>query len=116
MQELDKFGFKINVIPNGLEIYISLNINNKLVLVNGFQFLSSALDSLVKNLYKDDFKYLKSGIRFIKQKGFYPYEYMGGVKTLQEKLPNKEKFYTLLRVIKSVIKSMNIGITLKGLG
>ena len=116
MQELNKFDFTINVIPNGLEKYISLNINNKLVFVKGFQFLSSALDSLVKNLYKDDFKYLKSGIRFIKQKRFYPYEYMGGFKRFKEELPNKEKFYTSLRVIKSVIKSMNIGITLKGLG
>ena len=68
MQQLDKFGFKINVIPNGLEKYISLKVNNKLVFINGFQLLSSALDRLVKNLYKDDFKYLKSGIRFIKQK------------------------------------------------
>ena len=116
MQQLDKFGFKINVIPNGLEKYISLKVNNKLVFINGFQLLSSALDRLVKNLYKDDFKYLKSGIRFIKQKGFYPYEYMGGVKRLKEKLPSKKKFYTSLRVIKSVIKSMNIGTTLKGLG
>ena len=64
MQELDKFGFTINVIPNGLEKYISLKINNKLLFINGFQLLSSALDRLVKNLYKDDFKYLKSGIRF----------------------------------------------------
>ena len=64
MQELDKFGFTINVIPNGLEKYISLKVNNKLLFINGFQLLSSALDRLVKNLYKDDFKYLKSGIRF----------------------------------------------------
>ena len=64
MQELNKFGFTINVIPNGLEKYISLNINNKLLFINCFQFLSSALDRLVKNLYKNDFKYLKSGIRF----------------------------------------------------
>ena len=41
---------------------------------------------------------------------------MGGIKRFKEELPNKEKFYTSLRVIKSVIKSMNIGITLKGLG
>ena len=35
------------------------NINNKLIFVDSFQFLSSSLDNLVKNLDKDDFKYLK---------------------------------------------------------
>ena len=30
MQELGKFSFKINVIPNGLEKYMSFTINNKL--------------------------------------------------------------------------------------
>ena len=55
MQELGKFNFKINVIPSGLEIYMSFN---KLHFIDSFQFLSSSLDSLVKKLGKDDFKYL----------------------------------------------------------
>ena len=58
MQELDKFNLKLNVIPNGLEKYMSFSINNKLSFIDSFQFLSSSLDSLVKNLAKDDFKYL----------------------------------------------------------
>ena len=58
MQELIKFKFKINVIPNGLEKYMSFNINSKLIFIDNFQFLNSSLDSLVKNLGKDDFKYL----------------------------------------------------------
>ena len=58
MQELGKFNLKINVIPNGLEKYMSFSINNKLSFIDSFQFLSSSLDSLVKNLAKDDFKYL----------------------------------------------------------
>ena len=53
MQELDKFNFKINVITNGLEKYISFTIINKLSFIENFQFLSSSLDSLVKNLNKD---------------------------------------------------------------
>ena len=36
----------------------SFNINNKLVFIDSFQFLSSSLDNLVKNLGKDDFKIL----------------------------------------------------------
>ena len=58
MQELGKLNLKLNVIPNGLEKYMSFSINNKLSFIDNLQFLSSSLDSLVKNLAKDDFKYL----------------------------------------------------------
>ena len=58
MQELGKFNLKINVIANGLEKYMSFTIYNNLRFINSFQFLSSSLDSLVKNLSKDDSKYL----------------------------------------------------------
>ena len=57
MQELGKFTLKINVIPNGLEKYMSFSINNKLSFVDSFRFLNSSLDSLVKTLAKYDFKY-----------------------------------------------------------
>ena len=57
MQELGKSSLKINVIPHGLEKYMSFTINNKLSFIDSFQFLSSSLDSLGKNLSKDDFKY-----------------------------------------------------------
>ena len=49
LQRLSKSNPKINVIPNGLEKYMSLNINNELSLTDSFQFLGSSLDSLVKN-------------------------------------------------------------------
>ena len=80
MQELGKFDFKVNIIPNRLEKYMSFNINNKLHFIDSFQFISSSLDSLVKNLGKDDFKYLNQKfdndvLDLLKQKGFYPYEY-----------------------------------------
>ena len=58
MQELGKFNLKISVMPNGLEKYMSFTINNKLGFIDSFQFLSSSLDSLAKNLNKDDFKCL----------------------------------------------------------
>ena len=58
MQELVRFNLKKNVIPNGLEKYMSFSINNKLNFIDSFQFLSSSLDSLVKNLNKGYFKYL----------------------------------------------------------
>ena len=57
IQELDKFNNTKNVIPSGLEKYVTFTINNKLIFIGSFQFLNSSLDSLVKNLGKDDFKY-----------------------------------------------------------
>ena len=54
MQELDKFNLKIQAIPNGLEKYMSFTINDKLGFFGSFQFLSSALDSLDKNLSKNE--------------------------------------------------------------
>ena len=50
MQELGKLDFKINIITNGLEKYMSFNINNKSVFLDNFQILSSSLNSLTKNL------------------------------------------------------------------
>ena len=58
MQGTGKCNFKINLISNGLEKYMSFNMSNNLIFRDSFQFLSSLLDSLVKNLFKDDFKYL----------------------------------------------------------
>ena len=58
IQEVGKLNLKINVIPDVLEKYMSFSINNKFNFINSFQFLRLSLDSLVKNLNKDDFKYL----------------------------------------------------------
>ena len=81
MQELSKFDFKINVILNGLEKCMSFNINNELIFIDSFHFLSSSLDSSVKNFSKNGFKYLSQEFNgnvsdLVKQKGFYPYECM----------------------------------------
>ena len=54
MQELGKFNVKLNVIPNGLEKYASFTINNKLSVIDRFQFLSSSLGSLDKTWNKGD--------------------------------------------------------------
>ena len=80
MQELGKFDLKINFTQNGLEKYMSFSMNNMLGFIDSFQFLSSSLDCLVKNLGKVDFKYLSQEfdntvLDLVWQKGFYPYEY-----------------------------------------
>ena len=67
----------------------SFSINNKLGLIDTFQFLSSALYSFVKNLTKDDFKYSSQELDnnvldLVKQKGLCPYEYMTDFKNLHD--------------------------------
>ena len=98
MQELSKFNCKINVIPNGLEKHIRFNINTKLNFIDNLQSLSSSLDTLIKSLGKDDFKYLSQEfdihlLDLVKQKGLCPYEYMIDYEKFKEELPSKEKFY-----------------------
>ena len=65
--------------------------------------MNSNLDSLVKNLSENDFKYLSeefSGnlLKLVKEKGVYPYEYMNSFKKFSEnKLPDKCKFISSLK-------------------
>ena len=87
MQDLGKLNFKISVIPNGLEKNMNFSTNNKLSFIDNFQFLSSSLDKLVKNLGKDGFKYLTQEcdskvLDLVKQKRFYPYEYISESKKI----------------------------------
>ena len=101
MQGLGKFNLKINVIPNRLEKYMNFSINNKLIFIDRFQFLSSSLDSLVKNLSKDDFKYMSQEfdnnvLDLVKRERFYLYWCMSDFEKFKEKLRCKEKFYSLL--------------------
>ena len=50
---------------------------------------------------KDDFKYLSQEfdsdvLDLVKQKGFYPYEYMSDFEKFKERLPTKKQFYSSL--------------------
>ena len=66
---------------------MAFTINTNLVFIDSMQFMNSSLDSLVKNLSDNDFKYLSeefSGelLRLVKQKGVYPYEYRNSFKKI----------------------------------
>ena len=80
---------------------MSFIINNKLNCIDSLQFLSSSIDSFIKNLNKDDFKYLRQEfdnnvLDLVEQKGFYPYEYMTDLEKFKEGLPSKGKFSSSL--------------------
>ena len=116
MQELGKFNLKLNVIPNELEKCMSFSINNKLSFIgfiDTFQFLSSSLDGLAKNLSKGDFKFLSQEfdnnvLDILKQKCFYSDEYVSDFERFKEELSSTGKFYSLLTGKKLVAKNMNM--------
>ena len=57
IKEVSKSNMKVAVIPNELEKYMTFKINGSLVFIDSLQFIKSSLDSLVKNLMDEDFKY-----------------------------------------------------------
>ena len=103
MKEISKFDLEVSVIPNALEKYMGFTINTNLIFIDSMQFMNSTLDSLVKNLSDNDFKYLSeefSGefLKLVKQKGVYPYNYMDSFKKFSEdKLPDRSKFFSFLK-------------------
>ena len=103
IKEINKFDVKVSVIPNGLEKYMAFTINRNLVFVGTVQFMNSRLDSLVKNLSDNNFKYLSeefSGkfLKLVEQKGVYPYEYTDSFKKFSEnKLHDRCKFFSSLK-------------------
>ena len=79
---------------------MAFTINRNLVFIDSMQFMNSSLDSLVKNLSHNDFKYLSEEfssefLKLVKQKGVYPYEYMDSFKKFSEdELPGRCKFFS----------------------
>ena len=77
-------------------------LGNHLVFLDSFQFMSSSLDNLVKNLPDEAFKYTKQEFEkeqfnLMKQKGIYPYDHMDSFDRFNEtKLPVQQDFYSIL--------------------
>ena len=109
----------IECIPNNEEKYITFtktiitgqytnkkgeekNKTFKIVFKDSLKFMSSSLGALVNNLPKNGFKniskyYTPEQVELIKQKGFYPYEFMDTEEKFNDtKLPPREVFYSKL--------------------
>ena len=119
IKKLDATTGKVECIPNNEEKYISFsktiktgeyinkkgekkNKNFKIVFKDSMKFLNSSVEALVNNLTKDDFKNLEKffepeKVNLLKQKGFYPYEYMDNIEKLKDTKPPPQKaFYSKL--------------------
>ena len=65
--------------------------------------MNSSLDTLVKKLSDEDFKYLieefgSKNLELLKQKGDYPYEYMNSFEGInEEKLPARKYFFSSIK-------------------
>ena len=69
-----------------------------IVFKDSLKFLNSSLEALVNNLSKEDFKILNKNftskqVELLKQKGFYPYEYMDSVEKFNETKPPPQKAF-----------------------
>ena len=109
----------IECIPNNEEKYITFTKNIivgqytnkkgevkdktfKIVFKDSLKFMSSSIEALVNNLPKNGFKniskYFKpEQVELIKQKGFYPYEYMDSIEKFKDlNPPPQETFFSKL--------------------
>ena len=101
--ELDKFDWKINVIPNGLEKYMAFCDS-----IDSMQFMNSSLDKRVINFSDEDFKYLveefvSKNLELLKQKGAYPYEYVNSFESFNEKKCCLENIFIALQRMEKLL-------------
>ena len=105
----------IDCIPNNEEKYISFgktikvgeyknkkgetkNKYFKIIFKDSLKFMSSSLEALVQNLPKNAFKnldkyYTPEQTELLKQKGFYPYEYIDTIEKFKDTKPPPQKAF-----------------------
>lgn len=101
----------ISVIPLNKELYISVSkklkiregINFEIRFLDSFRFMSSSLDSLVKDLDSNSFsavsEYVSNPAKrdLLLRKGIFPYDYISSIDCLKEtSLPHISKFFNKL--------------------
>ena len=85
-----------------MENYLSITVD-RLKFIDSLQFSPQSLDSLVKTLEVDEFKYVREAFpihhefEVIKRKWVYPYDYMDSFTRFDEsRLPSQDAFFTKL--------------------
>ena len=119
IKKLNVTGGNIDCIPNNEENYISFsktiktgeytnkkgetkNKYFKIIFKDSLKFMASSLEALVNNLPEDAFKNLNKYFtskqtKLLKQKGFFPYDYMDNIEKLKDSKPPPQKvFYSKL--------------------
>ena len=114
IKQLGKSKGNINCIPNSEEKYISFsksilpddvedNYKNRIEIryIDSFKFVASSIDSLSKNLSRDQFREMSNVFEkdtdLLIRKGVYPYDYMDNFERFNEtELPPAKEFYSRL--------------------
>ena len=101
-KEWNKFNVDIDVIPKGIDKYMSIIVNRHITFIDSLQFYNGSLDTLASNLKDEDFKHLTSEfgidkLEILKRKEACPYEWLdSNEKFSYKQLPPKECFYSSL--------------------
>jgi hypothetical protein len=90
---------KVKLLSKNSEEYISIDYGSnykKLRFLDSYRFMLKGLSDVAKSM--DEFPILDDGnISLLKQKGFYPYEYVDSIEKLKDKkLPDIKEFYSTL--------------------
>ena len=102
-KELNNFHVDIDVIPKGIDNYMSIIVNRHITFIDSLQFYKGTLDTVASNLKDEDFKHLISEfgidkLEILKRKDAYPYEWVDSYEKFNyTQLPPKECFYSSLR-------------------
>ena len=93
----------INVIPKGIDKFMSIIVNRHIIFIDSLQFYNGSLDTLASNLNNEDFKHLTSEfgidkLEILKRKDAYPYEWVDSYEKFKHpSLPEKKYFYSSLK-------------------
>ena len=97
-KELNNFDVDIDVIPKGIDKYMSIIVNRHITFIDSLQFYT-----LASNLNNEDFKHLTSAfdideLEILKRKDDLPYEWIKSYeKFIQPSLPVKKYFCSSLK-------------------
>ena len=101
-KEVNNSDVDIDVIPKGIDKYMSIIVNRHITFIDSLQFYNGSLDILASDLKNEDFKHLTSefgidNLEILKRKDAYPYELVNSYgKFKHPSLPGKRYFYSSL--------------------
>ena len=93
---------KVQLLSKNSENYISIDYGSnykKIRFLDSYRFMVKGLSDVAKSMVEFPIldKYFKGDISLLKQKGYYPYEYIDSIDRLNEtSLPPKESFFSSL--------------------
>ena len=85
---LNNFDVDIDVVPKGIDYYMSIIVNEHITFIDPLQFYKGLLDALLSNLNDEDFKHSPSEcgidkLGILKRKDAFPYEWVNSYEKLK---------------------------------